>query len=132
MKKWVEQKVRRYEHMRWAQEPNRRTLPFSWGLEHVGGHANEADPRGFLKHFAEETIAKSDKWYGVTPACDYALHENVLTFTSAISSPWAENNRVYGQFSPRREKAQRWWCWRSGTPGGKNSKPSVDGSTRRE
>ena len=44
----LEQKIRRYEHMRWAQEPNRRTLPFAWGLEHIGGDAKEADPRGFL------------------------------------------------------------------------------------
>lgn len=104
MKKWMERKIRRYEHMRWAQEPNRRTLPFCWGLEHIGGHANEADPRGFLTQFSAETIAKSDEWYGVTPASDYLLDKNVLTFTSAISSPWAENNRVYGQFFPAARK----------------------------
>ena len=104
MKKWVERKIRRYEHMRWAQEPNRRTLPFCWGLEHVGGQAGETDPRGFLKQFAEETTAKSDEWYGVTPADDYSLKGNLLTFTSAIASPWTENNRVYGQFFPAARK----------------------------
>ena len=104
MKKWVEQKVRRYEHMRWAQEPNRRMLPFSWGLEHIGGSANEGDPRGFLKNFVEEKIARSDEWFAVTPAEDYQLKENVLMFTSAIASPWAENNRVHGQFFPTARK----------------------------
>ena len=88
MKRWVEQKVRRYEHKRWAEEPNRRVLPFSWGLEHIGGSANEGDPRGFLKNFVEQTIARSDEWFDVTPAEDYELKENVLTFTSAIASPW--------------------------------------------
>src|ERR1700728_513439 len=93
----LEQKIRRYEHMRWAQEPNRRTLPFSWGLEHIGGDAKESDPRGFLDRFVEHTIAHSDEWYATTPADDYLLADDVLTFTSAIESPWPANNRVHAQ-----------------------------------
>jgi hypothetical protein len=99
---WLERKIRRYEHMRWAQEPNRRTLPFAWGLEHIGGSATVADPRAFLDRFVEETLAHSDEWYASTPAEDYSLADDVLTFTSAIASPWPENNRVYGQFFPAR------------------------------
>ncbi len=83
--------------MRWAQEPNRRTLPFAWGVEHIGGEAKEADPRGFLDRFVEHTLAHSDEWYAVTPADDYLLSGDVLTFTSAIESPWPGNNRVHAQ-----------------------------------
>ncbi|HUJ29988.1 MAG TPA: hypothetical protein VLY23_01810 [Candidatus Acidoferrum sp.] len=96
--RWLEQKIRRYEHMRWAQEPNRRTLPFAWGLEHIGGSPNEPNPREFLNRFVDETLAHSDEWFAVTPAADYALNDGVLTFTSQIASPWPENNRVHGQF----------------------------------
>jgi hypothetical protein len=95
---WLEQKIRRYEHMRWAQEPNRKTLPFSWGLEHIGGSANEPDPRAYLDHFVENTLAHSEGWYAAEPAEDYQLQDNVLTFTSAVESPWPENNRVHAQF----------------------------------
>ena len=104
---FFEQKIRRYEHTRWAQEPNRRNLPFSWGLEHIGGNANDLQPREFLDNFVRETIARSDEWYATTPAADYSLSaDNVLTFTSQIESPWPENNRVYGQLfrSRRRER----------------------------
>jgi hypothetical protein len=94
---WLERRIRRYEHMRWAQEPNRRVLPFAWGLEHVGGSANEPEPRAFLKRFVSETIVHSDDWFASSPADDYSLDGNVLTFTSQIASPWPENNRVYGQ-----------------------------------
>jgi hypothetical protein len=99
-----EQRVRRYEHMRWTQEPNRRNLPFSWGLEHIGGDANDPNPRAFLDRFVEHTIAHSDEWYASTAADDYLLSgDNVLTFRSQIASPWAENNRVHGQlFRARR------------------------------
>jgi hypothetical protein len=101
---FFEQRIRRYEHMRWAQEPNRRVLPFSWGLEHIGGDANDARPREFLDRFVEQTIAHSDDWYAVTPAEDYSLGaDNILTFTSQIASPWPENNRVHAQlFRSRR------------------------------
>jgi hypothetical protein len=95
---WLERKIRRYEHMRWAQEPNRRTLPFAWGLEHIGGTSNEPDPRGYLDRFVEHTLAHSDAWYATGPAEDYSLTDDVLTFTSAIESPWPENDRVHGQF----------------------------------
>ena len=84
--------------MRWAQEPNRRTLPFAWGLEHIGGTSNEPDPRGYLDRFVEHTLAHSEAWYATGPAEDYSLIDDVLTFSSAVQSPWPENNRVHAQF----------------------------------
>ena len=99
---WLELKIRRYEHMRWAQEPNRRVLPFAWGLEHLGGAANDPDPRAFLDKFAENTVAHSDDWFATTSADKYRLADGVLTFTSAIESPWPVNNRVHAQFFPAR------------------------------
>lgn len=104
MTSWLELKIRRYEHMRWAQEPDRRTLPFSWGLEHIGGRQEEADPRGFLDRFVGKTLSRSAEWYGAMPIGNYAVEDGVLTFTSAIESPWRENNRVYGQLFPARRK----------------------------
>src|SRR5215469_1931507 len=95
---WLEQKIRRYEHMRWAQERNRQTLPFMWGLEHIGGSPKESDPRGYLDQFVDHTLADSDEWYATEPASDYSLDDDVLSFTSAIESPWPENNRVHAQF----------------------------------
>ncbi len=94
---WFEQRIRAYEHMRWAQEPNRSKMPFVWGLEHIGGDANDPDPRGCVERFVADTIGHSDEWYSVTPADDYLVADDVLTFTSAVESPWAANNRVHAQ-----------------------------------
>ena len=97
---WLEQKVRAYEEMRFAQEQNRRILPFAWGLEHIGGsRARIRSPRLArpFRHRHASRIATT--WFAATPAEDYSLDDhNVLTFTSAIASPWAENNRVHAQF----------------------------------
>jgi Prolyl oligopeptidase family len=103
---WLEQRIRRYEHARWTTDDNRRVYPFEWGLEHIGGRADEPDPRGFLDAWVRETLAHSDEWLAATPAHDYLLRPSqnggsggqVLTFTSQIASPWANNNLVHARF----------------------------------
>ena len=35
--------------------------------EHIGGSADETDPRGFLNAWVDETLANSDEWFAVTP-----------------------------------------------------------------
>lgn len=98
MASWYARAVHRYEKMRWAQEPNRITPAFGWGLEHIGGQADRTDARVFLDQYVENAVACSDDWFTAVPPEDYVLAENVLTFTSGVVSPWPENNRVYGQF----------------------------------
>src|SRR5215469_4314908 len=104
MASWIKRQVHRYEQMRFDQELNRRTLPFAWGLEHLETGVNGEGPRTFLRKYAEQTIASSDKWYASTSADDYTLADNILIFTSAITSPWAENNQVYAQLFPAKHK----------------------------
>jgi hypothetical protein len=104
--RWLEQKIRRYEHARWTTDDNRRVFPFEWGLEYIGGRRNEPDPRAFLDEWVDQTLGSSDEWFATQPANDYILHppENgassgrVLTFTSQVESPWRENNLVHARF----------------------------------
>ena len=107
---WFEQKIRRYEHRRWADEKNRRTLPFAWGLEHIGGSATDPNPREFLERFVTETISTSAEWLAPQPRSDFQFtpskeapgESGVLTFTSAIESPWPVNDIVHARFFPAR------------------------------
>jgi hypothetical protein len=105
---WFEQRIRRYEQKRFDELPEgqRRRLPFAWGVEHIGGDAEDPNPREFLDRFVTRSIAESDDWYAAQPVSDYALKDDVLTFTSRIASPWPENNRVHGQlFRAKKERA---------------------------
>jgi hypothetical protein len=102
---WLEQRIRRYEHRRWTTDDNRRVRPFEWGLEHIGGRSDEADPARFLQKYSLRAIENSREWYEARPATDYRLdQENVLTFTSSIESPWVENNTVHAQLFPAKPK----------------------------
>ena len=108
---WLEQKIRRYEHARWTTDDNRSVYPFEWGLEYIGGRADDPDPRAFLNAWVDETIARSDEWFHTTPADDYVLHlpqngasgGEVLTFTSQIASPFESNNLVRARLFRARE-----------------------------
>ena len=108
LRTWYEGKIRAYEHRRWSDEKNRRNLPFAWGLEHIGGRANEPDPRGFLNEFVERTLRTSEDWFACEPRADYRFtparedrgESGILTFTSAIESPWPANNLVHARFFP--------------------------------
>jgi prolyl oligopeptidase family protein len=95
---WFERRIRRYEHRRWTHDDNRRVQPFVWGLEHIGGRADEADPGAFARQYSAEATKRSKEWFQVGPAADYRLDaENVLTFTSSIESAWPENNVVHAR-----------------------------------
>src|ERR1700744_2649198 len=98
---WFERRIRQYEHRRWTTDDNRRVMPFDWGLEHIGGDPNTADPSAYVREYSKWAIEHSREWYAVTPATDYSLDaEGVLTFTSSIRSAWPENNKVHAQFFP--------------------------------
>lgn len=100
---WLEQYIRRYEHARWTNDNNRRVFPFEWGLEHIGGAAKEADPRGWLAQFVAHTLTHSEEWYAAGSADDYRLEGDTLSFTSALESPWPVNNTVYARFFPAKK-----------------------------
>src|SRR6202167_6748910 len=103
---WFDRRIRRYEHRRWTTDDNRRVQPFHWGLQHIGGDDSPPDPPAYVREYAKKAIENSQAWFATTPASDYALDpENVLTFTSSITSPWPENNTVHAQFFPSKSAA---------------------------
>jgi len=101
---WYEHAIRRYEHRRWTNDDNRMVRPFEWGIEHIQSLNGTGDPRIFLAEYASEAIARSREWFAPGTVRDYRLDgDNVLTFTSPLTSPWPENNTVYAQFCPARK-----------------------------
>ncbi len=106
---WFEKRIRRYEQKRWSADADqRRRLPFDWGLEHVGGPENATAPQEWLRNWTPRTIAGSDEWFDGTRAEDYEVAKGkdgdwVIRYSSAVRSPWAKNNQVYGRmFRARR------------------------------
>ena len=80
---------------------NRVARPFEWGADWLSDERlPEDDPRAALQAWGETTIARSDDFYHVEPATDYALRDGVLTFTSAVHTPHPRNNVVHARYFP--------------------------------
>ena len=86
---------------------NRVVRPFEWGLDWTeswpvtrcfpkNGHNAEA----YLRVLNEAAVERSDEFFGYTPPRDFELDGDMLRFTSAVPTPYAENNRVHAQWHP--------------------------------
>jgi dienelactone hydrolase len=93
---------------------NRVVRPFEWGLEWThrwpvaerfprNGH----DPESYLRMLNREGLGASEEFYAYRVPSDFSLDGNLLTFTSAVDTPYPENNRVYGQWFPARGKKRK-------------------------
>lgn len=91
----------RWERRLAAIATDRIARPFDWGLDWLDDQTiPPGDPRHALQAWGEAAVARSSDFYAVEPADDYALDGDVLTFTSAIDTPHAENNTVRARFFP--------------------------------
>ena len=80
-----------------ARDNNRLSLPFEWGLEHVG-LADSSDPEGSLSKYAEQAVGDSDAFYAYEPTSRYDFDGHLLKFPSFVETPYPANNTVYGRF----------------------------------
>lgn len=80
-----------------SRESNRRTLPFEWGLEHVGLPPT-GNPELSLRDYAERALADSDAFYAYEPTRDYEFDGHLLKFPSYVRTPYETNNTVYARF----------------------------------
>ncbi|HXW04837.1 MAG TPA: hypothetical protein VD833_06385 [Vicinamibacterales bacterium] len=79
----------------------RMVRPFELGLEWVGlVRDGDAGHLGRLASWADRMVAESEAFFAVTPADDYRLHGDCLTFSSAVVTPHAENNTVQARYFP--------------------------------
>ncbi len=98
----------RWERRLASVSSDRVQRPFEWGVEWLSDQPLvDGDPRDALQAWGEATIARSDAFYAVAPATDYALHDDRLTFTSPIETPHPQNNIVRARLFPDRSPRGR-------------------------
>src|SRR5262245_9788125 len=80
-----------------GRDDNRKSLPFEWGTEHL-----EIDPNGnaqaAIRDYASRALSDSSTFYSCEPTTHYRLDRDILTFPSAIETPYPENNTVWCRF----------------------------------
>jgi pimeloyl-ACP methyl ester carboxylesterase len=104
-----------------TRDTNRKVRQFEWGLEWItGAHANGNSPQ-LIEEYVGSVLADSDRFFSYRTPQDYRLEKGVLHFTSALGSPYPENNTVYADFFPVRNRESRAVVvlpqWNSGAEG---------------
>jgi hypothetical protein len=103
-----------WEHDLVVQTTNRVIRPFDWGLEWTRDWPcterlprNGHEPGEFLALLNKAARSNSDEFFGYAPPRDFRLKQNLLRFTSAVRSPYPENNIVHAQWFPARSRTKR-------------------------
>jgi hypothetical protein len=78
---------------------DRVVRPFEWGLEWVDG-TDVQSPVAHLEAWADRMVTASDEFYALPPSTDFSLDGNVLTYPSAIETPYPDNNLVRARYFP--------------------------------
>lgn len=87
-----------------ARTTDRVVREFEWGLDWTRdwpvSAASDHDPATYLTRLNESAIAESEKFYSYQTPADFRCEGNRLKFTSAVATPYAENNTVHGLWFP--------------------------------
>jgi hypothetical protein len=98
--RWID----RWETKLANRDTNRLVRPFEWGLDWLPGAP--ADPSALSVYLAEHT-RRSGEFYSYQTPADFNLEDGRLAFTSAVESPYPENNRVMARYFPVRDAKRR-------------------------
>lgn len=100
-----------WENRLCSRATNRVVRPFDWGLDWtrrwpiaLRHPQNGHDPESYLRLLNRAAIESSDDFFAYQTPTDFSLDGNLLRFTSAVETPYPENNRVHGQWFPARVK----------------------------
>src|SRR6266404_255468 len=80
-----------------GRDNNRRSLPFEWGLEHLGLQPNGTFETP-LRDFVSRALLDRPSFFRYEPVEQYDFDGHILKFPSAIETPYPENNTVWGRF----------------------------------
>jgi len=93
----LRQYIEKRERFLHGRDDNRKSLPFDWGLDHLGIHAN-GNANTALQDYVSHALQDSSAFYAYEPGAEYDFDGTILKFPSAIETPYPENNTVWGRF----------------------------------
>ena len=94
--RWID----RWECKLARRDTNRLVRPFEWGLDWLGITAAQGEELSAVRGWADQALAGSDDFFSGRSPGDYGLEGSHLRFTSALPSPYPENNTVHAEFFP--------------------------------
>jgi hypothetical protein len=107
MKRLYQRWINQWENELAFRSTNRVVRPFDWGLEWTGNWPcsqrsplNGHSPETYLRAINDVAIEESDEFFSYKTPADFRLSQGILSFTSAVETPYPENNLVHAQWFP--------------------------------
>lgn len=107
-------RTERWENRLAARTTDRVVREFEWGLEWTRNWPCAAriardgsDPATYLRLLNDAALEHSSEFFGYCTPSDFRLENDVLRFTSALTTPYPENNTVHAQWFPARADRRR-------------------------
>jgi len=94
-----------WEHQLATVDTNRVVRPFEWGLDWLGFDPADSHPQDRVNEWTREAMTDSARFYDLPHTDEFERRGDVLTFPSALVTPYPENNTVSVGIYPAREKS---------------------------
>jgi hypothetical protein len=110
VKDWYGRRMHAWEYTLATRSTDRVVRPFDWGIEWARGwpfHSNETDPELKLRDLNRQAIADSAKFFAYKKPADFRLTGSKLHFTSAVETPYPQNNTVEARYFPANPRLKR-------------------------
>jgi dienelactone hydrolase family protein len=97
--------IHNWERKLSRRDNNRVDRPFEWGTEfldpsHFAERSNGNHPRDVFARFNERAIEESPQFFSWNVAPEYSFDKSWVSFPSAVTTPFVENNTVYARYFP--------------------------------
>jgi len=110
VKQWYGRRMRDWEHQLAFRSTDRVVRPFDWGMEWTRNWpfpVQAGDPETSLLALNRVAIERSAEFFAYEPPRDFVFEDSEVRFTSAVETPYAENNTVHARFFAAKPRFKR-------------------------
>lgn len=110
VKAWYGRRMNAWEMDLATRSTDRVVRPFDWGLDWTANwpvHSEVSDPEARLRELNRLAMERSAEFFGYTPPSDFRIENSWLRFTSAVETPYRENNTVRARYFPGHPRFKR-------------------------
>lgn len=110
VKDWYGRRMHAWEHHLATRSTDRVVRAFDWGMEWTGDWpftSSETEPELILQDLNRQAVADSVRFFAYDKPRDFRIENSRLRFTSAVKTPYAENNTVEARYFPANPRLKR-------------------------
>src|SRR5690349_8385474 len=110
VKRWYGRRMYAREQDLAFRATDRVVRAFDWGIEWTLGwpfRSRESDPEERIRELNRQALQNSAGFFAYRTPGDFRFQSPWLHFTSAVETPYVENNTVHARYFPARDRWKR-------------------------